>query len=184
MKKLALLLVAIGACLGCNHQITWPPEPNRTAKKPACGTERWDVKTLADSAAARVEDTPTPTTIVALNALPKNCRPASARKSGVETTLYEVEGRVAFMKAEADGDWHVVLADGPYTIVVESPAAACVQNSPFKDRLVAARSAVDGWVVGQHVKIRGVGFYDYAHGQRGLSTSCVEIHPILAVLAR
>jgi hypothetical protein len=31
------------------------------------------------------------------------------------------------------------------------------------------------------VRVRGVGFYDFAHGQRGRSQNCIELHPILSM---
>jgi hypothetical protein len=32
-------------------------------------------------------------------------------------------------------------------------------------------------------EVRGVGFYDFNHGQRGRSANCIELHPIVSISA-
>jgi hypothetical protein len=36
-------------------------------------------------------------------------------------------------------------------------------------------------LVGTVVRVRGVGFYDFNHGQRGRSANCIELHPIVSI---
>jgi hypothetical protein len=36
-------------------------------------------------------------------------------------------------------------------------------------------------LVGSTLKVRGVGFYDFDHGQRGRSRNCIELHPITGI---
>jgi hypothetical protein len=36
-------------------------------------------------------------------------------------------------------------------------------------------------LVGTLVRVRGVGFYDFNHGQRGRSANCIELHPIVLI---
>jgi hypothetical protein len=36
-------------------------------------------------------------------------------------------------------------------------------------------------LVGSVIRVRGVGFYDFNHGQRGRSRNCIELHPIVAI---
>jgi len=36
-------------------------------------------------------------------------------------------------------------------------------------------------LVGTVVRVRGVGFYDFNHGQRGRSANCIELHPIVLI---
>jgi len=36
-------------------------------------------------------------------------------------------------------------------------------------------------VVGQTARVRGVGFFDFDHGQTGRSRSCIELHPVIAI---
>jgi hypothetical protein len=40
-----------------------------------------------------------------------------------------------------------------------------------------------GSVAGRRVRVRGVGFYDFAHEQTGRSASCIELHPVLSITA-
>ena len=35
-------------------------------------------------------------------------------------------------------------------------------------------------LTGTAVRLRGVGFYDFPHGQTGRSQSCIELHPIIS----
>ena len=37
----------------------------------------------------------------------------------------------------------------------------------------------DDALVGTVVRIQGVGFYDFNHGQRGRALNCIELHPIV-----
>src|SRR4051794_19671683 len=80
---------------------------------PACGVERWAVKTLSDAGATRVNlANVIPTTISALNALPAHCSALPEdRTFGEEFRVYEVLGLVRVANDEADRDVHVVLAD-------------------------------------------------------------------------
>ena len=39
-------------------------------------------------------------------------------------------------------------------------------------------------LVGTMVRVRGVGFYDFNHGQRGRSANCIELHPIVSISLR
>lgn len=150
-----------------------------------CGTERWDVKILSDPKSRLIRFVPpVDITIAEVNGLPNGCAGhPRERDSGVELTLFEVEGRVSKKIRERDGDWHVVVSDGEgNTLVAESPSPGCAASSRYRTLIRLARAQVDRWTVGQVVRFRGVGFYDRFHGQTGMSRSCVEIHPILVVL--
>ena len=162
----------------------------------ACGVERWAVKTLSDADATRVDlATVQPTTIRALNERTPHCSGLpSARTFGEEFTVYEVVGRITFVRLADDRDYHIALADpadGSYTMVTEVVDIACQgpNRSPFRGTLETARN---GWIgmiggrsspslVGTTVRVRGVGFYDFNHGQTGRSRSCMELHPVLSI---
>src|SRR6476469_9974223 len=61
------------------------------ARAPACGVERWPVKTLAASTTARVNYVPRTTSVRALRRLPRPFSlPQSRRNRPVETTAYRV----------------------------------------------------------------------------------------------
>src|SRR6266571_1714323 len=94
-----------------------------------CGTERWAVKTLSDPDRERVRPRPVDTSIEQLVAL---TRPVvlspMARADPVEVTVYRVEARVLWLFAEADGDYHLVLAsprDTTITMIAEAPDPGC-----------------------------------------------------------
>ena len=75
-------------------------------------------------------------------------------------------------------------------MVVEIPAPSCVGRiSPFASGIRAARRATNArFAVGtsfQHthvpVVVRGVGFFDYYHGQTGMAPNDLELHPVTGV---
>ena len=89
---------------------------------------------------------------------------------------------------EDDRDVHIALADPndvTKTVVVEVADPACATTSPFLTTLSNARLQYQslGSLVGRRVRVRGVGFYDFAHGQTGRSVSCIELHPVLSITA-
>jgi hypothetical protein len=168
-----------------------PSEPPLT-----CGVERWPVKTLSDPDAARVRFTPISSTISLLNALDAHCGGgANARRDyPEELQVYEVVGRITLVRAEDDNDFHIALADPANptdTVVVEVADPGCVgaAGASHLDSLAAARSSLDllragrplAALRGELVRVRGVGFFDFNHGQTGRSRSCIELHPVLGI---
>ena len=161
----------------------------------ACGKERWSVKTVTDKDAAKVQDVPTPATINQLRQIAApinpNHRPDS-RYSPTELTTYEVTGYITLIKAEADQDYHIVLADDAgRTMIVESTHPDCAKTSRFKTEITAVRAALDQGFKGpinnpikmkKLVTVTGVGFFDHIHGQTGVAPNGIELHPILQVV--
>jgi hypothetical protein len=154
-----------------------------------CGEERWAIKTLSDADAIRVDFVNVvPTTIAALNGLAAHCSGLPENRTFPEEfRVYEAAGIVQLTRNEDDRDVHIALADpldSSKTIVVEvaDPSCAGAAQSPFLMMLSQARVQFGGLgsVVGKTVRIRGVGFYDFAHGQTGRSDSCIELHPVLS----
>ncbi len=158
-----------------------------------CGTERWLVKTLSDPDRDRLHTRPVDATVEELVALQ---RPAVlspvARAEPVEVTVYRVEARLLSLFAEADGDYHMVLAspgDGNFTMIAEVPnpgcAGACASGyaqvyaqvrQKLMERLNSPQSEARPLV-----RVTGVGFFDYLHGQRGVAPNGIELHPVLDV---
>ena len=114
-----------------------------------CGTERWLVKTLSDPDRDRLHARPVDATVEELVALQ---RPAVlspvARAEPVEVTVYRVEARLLSLFAEADGDYHMVLAsprDGNFTMIAEVPdpgcAGACASGLDVMNKEVENRGA-------------------------------------------
>lgn len=132
------------------------------------------MKTLADPDATRIDFlNVTPTTIADLNALPAHCSGLPTPRTFVEEfRLYEVTGVVVVGRAESDHDVHLALADPSdlsQTIDVEVVDPACATTSPYVTTLSNARMQYQslGLQPGQRVTVRGVGFFDFAHGQTG-----------------
>jgi hypothetical protein len=79
---------------------------------------------------------------------------------------------VQITRNEEDRDVHVALADPiepTKTIVVEVVDPPYAATSPLLTTLSNAKAQYQtrGSVVGRQVRVRGVGFYDFAHGQTG-----------------
>lgn len=162
---------------------SWPAAPT-------CGVERWLVKTAQDARAFSVSKGIVPITVSKLNALPGRCSVGQdePRIAGVETARFAVTAHVAFIKKERDGDYHIVLKDllTDETLIAESPDPQCSARSWFLREIIAVRQVARHLRVGDKVRAVGIGFYDPAHGQRGMARSCIELHPLtgLAILGR
>jgi hypothetical protein len=161
----------------------------------SCGVERWTVKTLSDSSAGTVDLSDTvSTTIEELVALPRPpSLPRRSRANAVERTLYRVEARLLYLFSERDHDYHLVLAsprDTTITMIAEVPepscAGACV--SGFAPVYVRVRQTLFDYLNSPQspkrplVRITGVGFFDFRHGQRGVAPNAIELHPVLDVV--
>jgi len=159
------------------------------------------VKTLSDDDAPRLNlTTVTQATIAGLNEIPSRCEGGPDRRVFPEEfKVYEVLGIVRHVKGEQDRDFHVVLSDPSApsdSIVVEVPDTNCsgAADSPHVEALTRARSMFIALfrsgslnepmpLLGRLVRVSGVGFFDFDHGQEGRSRSCIELHPVLTVEA-
>jgi len=165
--------------------------PERAA---ACGIERWAVKTLQDPAGKALDlNVIEKTTVNALRALPVNRGPGGSRGEGVESTFWEVRARLVEAKIEEDDDIHLVIkgVTTSGTMIIEFPTVACSSNANrgAKTRMQNARNAfgaacgVPGASSFTKLKgkatIRGIGFFDFKHGQRGVAPNGIELHPVL-----
>lgn len=153
-----------------------------------CGSERWDVKTAADPAAAEVKDgSPLRRTVAELVALPAPKWSAKRARGDEEKVAAELEVFVRKVRAEADGDVHVVVADaaeGGPTMVVEVPSDECAGGSRYREDMKAARAVLDRLRPGSKVLLRGVVFFDKVHGATGAAPNGVELHPVTKAEAR
>jgi hypothetical protein len=169
-----------------------PPPPSG----PACGVKRWFVKTLADTDASRVNiNAITPISIRDLKGFSTHCNGLpESRTFAEEFRVFEVVGRITFVAHEDDRDYHIALEDpaSPGSTVVTELADTLCQgaiSSPHFTAMMGAgimfQSLLNGRspsaLVGSTVRVRGVGFYDFAHGQRGRSANCIELHPMVAI---
>ena len=178
-----------------------------TVQSPSCGVERWSVKVGSDPDASLVDiNHPVNTTIAALGAIPAPADPPgppdNARVAPTETTVYTVYATMTVYKKEADVDYHIVLTDDTgHTMVAEIPSPACIlaQNpsgpgrvlvsSPFTQGIMDSRAKFDSRFTATSffqtanvpVRVTGVGFFDFIHGQTGVAPNGIELHPILSI---
>jgi hypothetical protein len=129
---------------------------SRKAATSCGGTERWDVKDASDAGAANIHQTiVNGITIVDLNQLsPQPLDPDGRMQE--EKVIYRLTAFLRLFKHDADGDYHVVIADDvttPYSItrkkagatentpasghsmVVEIPDPRCVSGARHKQRV-------------------------------------------------
>jgi hypothetical protein len=154
------------------------------------------VKTLADTDAATVNmNAVTPISISDLNGFASHCSGMpDGRTFAEEFRVFEVTGRITYIVHEDDRDYHIALEDPDapgFTVVTELADTVCAGAviSPYYSTL---RTAEAMWtmllegrgtsaLIGTTVRVRGVGFYDFNHGQRGRSRNCIELHPISSI---
>jgi len=173
-----------------------PRKADQSEREPvtgnACGVERWSVKTGTDAGARSVNQRyHFPTTVSRLDALtPPGALPSRSRVRPVESTVYTLDATLLRYKQEADSDFHLVLTDGQNTMIAEIPAAYCTgSNSPFLSGIRTARYQFSQHYSVEnrfkythaHVRITGVGFFDFPHGQSGVAPNSIELHPVLDV---
>jgi hypothetical protein len=156
-----------------------------------CGTERWDVKTLSDAAASRLKTSPVTATVETLRALPvPGPLLLHTPRYPAELQVYVVQATLKRAKAEADSDFHVVIAgDSGKTMIVELPDPACVASLTYRNQITNARQTfVQKFGVPPSTRFKtltgkaqvtGVLFFDVLHGQSGVAPNGAELHPVL-----
>jgi|SRR5579859_1183016 len=198
LPLLFLALIIIGVLLV--RYLRHPAPPQFTCGV-HCGTERWRIKTVFDSDAARINFTPRNSTVSELVAMRAPDRLDGEERSDAEKQVYSVEAVLLGWKQETgahgDHDFHLVLADPSdlsRTMIAEVPAADCegacssLQAQKFAQvrQVLTAQLAepeahfrrfTPAWVV----RVEGVGFFDIFHGQIGVAENCMELHPLLKV---
>lgn len=159
----------------------------------ACGVERWSVKTGTDPQASSVVlSSYVSSTIYNFHQSVKpSSLPANGRISPRETTQYRLSGTLTKYVRENDSDYHLVIRDSAgRTMIVELPASNCVgAGSPFGPGIARARQQFDARFTATTsmkststpVTIKGIGFWDYIHGQTGVAPNGIEIHPVLDI---
>jgi hypothetical protein len=85
-----------------------------------------------------------------------------------------------------------VIADASgNTMITEIPMPSCVRaGSPFAAAISSTRSKFDAQLhatgsfqtVNIPVQIKGVGFFDFLHGQTGVAPNGVELRPVLDII--
>lgn len=162
-----------------------------------CGEERSAVKLGLDADVARVVPHPVAASIADLALSPRPGKTPEDRRAGeTELTVYTVRATVAGYKLEADGDYHIVLADEHgRTMIVEIPRPSCAASGRWGSQVAAARAGFEQLLADRHlprpsaklhatrlpIDVTGVGFFDKIHGQSGVARNGIELHPVLAI---
>jgi hypothetical protein len=159
-----------------------------------CGVERWAVKTGTDADSGTVNTSvSTTTTIANMRALTApGTLPANNRVQPTESTVFVINATLTEYKLETDSDYHIVIQDASgNTMITEIPSPSCVgAGSPFATMISSARSKFDGQLhattsfqtANIPVQIKGVGFFDFLHGQTGVAPNGIELHPVLDIV--
>lgn len=208
---LSILFIASTTTATTNQETSSGPQPksrpvtgaalgSRGSSATHCPVERALVKDSADSDWNRVDLTPVPATIAALNnlAAPDKAllRAASDVRFEPELHVYTVQGYLVGFKLENDLDFHIVIADlddPTITMIVEMVSPVCLAM-PFKQEAKGLRTSWEArfgkatprfkrlpqTVDKVKVEITGVGFYDFLHGQTGVAKNGFELHRVLA----
>ena len=159
---------------------------------PTCGVERWSVKVGTDPDAGLVDLTKRHARDHRDHERLARAQPHAAtnRLAPHETTVYVINGTLIDYKEESDVDYHIVVQDGASnTVITEIPCPCCGIGSPFQPRMSVARQTFDGRLTATTffqnpnipVRVTGVGFFDFLHGQTGVAPNGIELHTILDI---
>ncbi|GAC1569996.1 MAG: hypothetical protein NVS3B18_01710 [Candidatus Dormibacteria bacterium] len=155
-----------------------------------CGLERWAIKVASDSQRGLVSTVQHQTSIAALRALPAPATLPRTRIQPTEVREYVVGATLTRYKIESDGDLHLILADSAgRTLIVELADPACANASRFRTEITAVRRQFMARFTptGSYqrtrtpIRVRGIGFFDYQHGQAGVAPNGIELHPVLGL---
>lgn len=192
--RTACWLILFGALLaGCTRS---GGDSGGVAQREApthCGRERWDVKTLTDPEAERVDLTASRATVEQLSALPVPAEfSRDAARLPSEFQSYTVEATLVEFKEEDDNDIHLVLVGSSgESMIAEIPEPTCAEGSRLEAEIARARvrfverfgepSQISWSEVNATVTVTGVLFFDVHHGQRGVAPNAVELHPVFDI---
>lgn len=157
-----------------------------------CGVERWSIKVGQDSGAFSINQSSyVSSTIYNFHQSTKPASlPCCSRLSPRETTQYQLSGTLIKYNKQTDKDYHLVIKDGSgRTMIIEIADPNCASGSAFGTGIARARSQFDSRFVATStmkttstpVTVRGIGFWDYIHGQTGVAPNGIEIHPVLNI---
>jgi hypothetical protein len=153
-----------------------------------CIGERSLVKAAADPDAASIGAAVIPTTIAFLRSLPApRPLPQESRVAPVEKTMYALTATLTEYRIDENGNAQLVLSDAAgRKMTAQIPSAACATGSLFAAEIETARRVFEirlrPTMVWQStlraVEIRGVAFFNFLRGQRGIAPNGLEIHPV------
>jgi len=158
-----------------------------------CGVERWAVKTLIDPDTTKINfNNVVPSTIQYQRSITMPTSLPNTRLA-VEDTLFSIDCIMYKYKLESDNDIHIVIhaiGDTSQTMVAEIVNAQCpgILSTSRYTQLNNLRTWFDNTyhpttsftTTNERIRITGVGFFDFLHGQTGIPPNGREIHPILS----
>jgi hypothetical protein len=178
----------------CSVTPTPTPTPSPTPTPTGgCGVERWSVKTGTDADTGAINLAETPTSIATMRSwTAPSSLPENNRIAPYETTTWVVAATLTKYKRETDSDYHIVITDHDgNTMITEAAAPFCLgTGDPLALLIMQARNQFDNHfsattsfqTVSVPVRITGVGFFDFLHGQTGVAPNGIEIHPLLNIV--
>jgi hypothetical protein len=187
------LIVFVTLLAGCTRSTSESESVAEIENPGQCGVERWDVKTMTDSAAERVNLTPSSAIVEQLTALPVPEEfSRDAERLPPEFRTYTVKATLVEFKEQADDDIHLVIeGTSGESMIAEIPDPACAQGSRVEAQIARARGMfVDlfgqpsrsSWIeVNAPITVTGVLFFDVHHGQVGVAPNAVELHPVFGI---
>ncbi len=166
---------------------------NLASSTGSCGIERWSVKTGTDADAGLVNTgSVTQTTIATMRGYTKpSSLPANNRIPPQELTVYSIDATLTEYKLETDSDYHLVIQDGSgNTMITEIADPACATGSTFAAGIQNARNEFNARYnptstfkfANIPVRVEGIGFFDFLHGQTGVAPNGIELHPVLDIV--
>ncbi len=159
-----------------------------------CGVERWSIKTCTDGDTSHVNfNIIVPSTILYQRSLPTPPTLPANNRLPLEDSVYQIDCKLVRYKLEDDGDVHcVITANGNIDTMVSEICDPQCPNIAQTSRF-AELTTLRNWFVSNYhpstswqypnlnIRITGVGFYDFQHGQIGIPPNGREIHPILTM---
>lgn len=166
-----------------------------------CGHERWQVKTLLDPAAPRINYAPRPTTVNRLLALPRphSVGPQTPRLAPVEFRTYSLHTPVVAAKRVQSFDTLLVIGRPGHTMLVVFPDTHTCLDQTVGPKGGEIHDATDSFnadcgpaIPYDHwqrlsgtADITGVSFFDVRHATStfGAAPNGIQLHPALGFYA-
>src|SRR5919201_1154541 len=115
----------------------------------SCGSGRQALRALADEQRDLVRLRPTPTTVAAINALPRPRRTPTTRTTNFQRRVWRVRAQIVEYKLERDAAVHLVFYDGSQpSMTAAIPSARCLPANGRARRAIEGAGAVLGGVCG------------------------------------
>ena len=172
MRLTAFVLAVLAATGGIGVSFA-SPQAHASAVY-SCGIERWAVKTLQDRPHLLRNRLTTVKYLVTRR--PPSYIPSS--RLPFEHHVFTVVARVAFVREEADSDYHFILQEDGYHMIGETPAPYCDRHTTLHYRRLMAKARRRARTCAK-ARVTGVAFFDFDHGQDGVAPNAIELHPML-----